>query len=325
MSEMIAPKITVLMSVYNGKTFLAEAVSSVLSQTFRDFEFLIIDDGSTEPVTHLIESFRDERIRIHTQNNIGLTRSLNRGLELARGDYVARMDADDVSLPGRLKAQAQTLDTDGSVDLVGTFFDVIDAEGNIRERKELIVDDIERLWRLQFHNNYGHGTIMMRKRAVINAGKYDETLRYAQDYDLWSRISTKRNTRIIPEPLYLYRMIEHGAQASVKNYDSQLATAIDISNRNLNLCNPHLTDEQSAEVRALYWKFQRDRFSGDGLKLLPDTMEGFCRRYGLTDREEARLAKRVALDLMNEAQISPDLPPQALSGVLTRFRRMAER
>jgi glycosyltransferase involved in cell wall biosynthesis len=320
---MSIPKITVLMSVFNGKVFLAEALSSILTQTFQDFEFIIINDGSSEPVDEVIESFKDARIRLHSHENIGLTRSLNRGLALACGEYVARMDGDDVSLPSRLEAQSNELDGDKSLDLVGSFFDVIDAEGKLIESKELITDDIYRLWRLQFHNNYGHGTMMMRKSAVLRAGNYDETLRFAQDYDLWSRISAKGNTKIIPESLYLYRMVDDGEQASVKNYDAQLDAAVSISNRNLTACNPGLTEEQCTEIRSLYWKFQRQSVSGVGLEVLPATLEGFCRNYGLDSDETAKLARKIAVEVMTEAQATQDLPPSTLAQVLTRLRRMA--
>jgi glycosyltransferase involved in cell wall biosynthesis len=320
---MSIPKITVLMSVYNGKTFLAEAIASILTQTFQAFEFLIIDDGSSEPLERMVQSFGDERIRLHRHENVGLTRSLNKGLTLARGEYVARMDADDVSLPSRLEAQVAALDGDKRLDLVGSFFDVIDADGNLIERKELITDEIYRLWRLLFHNNYGHGTMMMRKNSIIQAKMYDETLQFAQDYDFWSRISAKGNTAMIPESLYLYRMVKDGDQASVKNYDTQLAAAVQISNRNLAACNPSLTAEQCMEARALYWKFQREHVSGEGLRVLPNILEGFCRRYELLAEERAKLARKVAVDVMNEAQVAADLPSSALSQALTRLRRMA--
>jgi glycosyltransferase involved in cell wall biosynthesis len=319
---MSIPKVTVLMSVYNGKTFLAEAISSILNQTFRDFEFLIINDGSSEPVDQVIESFHDERIRYVEQENMGLTKALNRGLALARGKYVARMDADDVSLPERLQAQVDAMDSHEGLDLVGTFFDVINASGAIIEKKELITDDLYRLWRLQFHNNYGHGTMMMRRSEIIRVGNYDESLQYAQDYDLWSRVSKRGNTRILSERLYLYRMVENGGQASVKNYDAQFETTVRISDRNLSSCNRSLTEELCAEVRALYWKFQRDRLSAIGLSLVVPTLEGFMGHYELSSEERGRLAGKVALDVMKEAQIASNLSASMLANVLTRLRRM---
>jgi len=304
---MTSPKVTVLMSVYNGQDFLAEAVQSILDQTYGDFEFLIIDDGSTEPLNHILHSYKDNRIVIRRQENMGLTRSLNKGLFLARGEYIARMDADDVSLPNRLETQVHELDEDSGLDLVGCFFDIVDGENRLIERKELITDPVYRLWRLQFHNNYGHGTVMLRKKSVLDAGSYDENLSYAQDYDLWSRISTRNNTGIIPEVLYLYRMVEDGMQASVKNYEIQLTNALRVSNRNLMACNSRLSEKDCQEVRALYWKCGRECISVRAVELLPGLFEGFCRRFGIVNGERSRLAQNIAVDAIAEAEKSEGL------------------
>jgi glycosyltransferase involved in cell wall biosynthesis len=299
------PKVTVLMSVYNDQGYLTEAIRSILNQTFTDFQFLIIDDGSRIPVEQLVGTIADARIVIRRQANMGLTRALNRGLRMCSGHYVARMDADDVSQPDRLEAQVRELDADPTLDLVGSFFDMIDGSGNLLETKELIVDPIYRLWRLQFHNNYGHGAVMMRKRAVMDAGMYDEKLPYAQDYDLWSRMSSKTNTRVIPTVHYRYRLVQSGPQASVRNYDAQLAAAIHISNRNLQRCNPRLTEDECADVRALYWKFQRSAISQAGAAALAETLEGFCRRYGIHGNDKTELMKRVERDIAEELANAP--------------------
>lgn len=300
------PTITVLMSVFNGMQYLPQAMESVLNQTYGDFEFLILDDGSTEPVGDLIFAYRDERIELVRQENLGLTRSLNRGFELAKGEYVARMDADDVSHPRRLELQVREVAENRGLDLVGTFFEVIDGDGHVVETKDLIVDPIYRLWRLQFHNNYGHGTMLLRKQAVADAGMYDEGLRHAQDYDLWSRLSRKANTMIVPEVLYSYRMIRESEQTSVKNYDSQLLAAIGVSNRALMSCNPDLSEADCEEVRALYWEFQRDTVTADGIRAVPRTLEGFCERYGIDGNEKSALVDRVLRDAEAEVrQLEP--------------------
>jgi len=305
---MMNPKITVLMSVFNEQAYLREAMESVLSQTFGDFEFLIINDGSEEPFEDFINEYRDARIRLFRQENIGLARSLNRGLRLARGDYIARMDADDVCRSDRFDLQIKEMEAHPQIDLLGSFFDVIDEKGKLTETKELITDPIYRLWRLQFHNNYGHGAMMLKKQSVLKQGAYDETLLYAQDYDLWSRISQKENTGMIPEALYHYRMFEQSGQASVRSYDAQLAAAIDISNRNLQACNPSLTETECMEVRALYWKFQIASVTLRGLKALPDTLEGFCRRYGIGAADRRNLIKRVERDAIEEVEKSNLIP-----------------
>ena len=297
---MSIPKVTVLMSIFNGLEYLPEAMHSILSQSFDDFEFLIINDGSTDPVGQIFQEFHDSRIIVLNQDNIGLTRSLNRGLLLARGEYVARMDSDDLSLPGRLEAQVRELECDSRLDLVAGFFDIVDEHGHTIERKELIRDPIYRLWRLQFHNNYGHGSVMFRKKAVLEAGRYNSDLAYAQDFDLWSRISKRDNTKVIPQVLYHYRMVHHGTQTSVSHYDTQLANAIRISNRSLTSCNGLLSDFDCEEVRALYWKFQREHVSVNGLSLVAGTLEGFCRRFSIEGKSKSELFKRVALDAIEE-------------------------
>ena len=306
---MAFPKVTVLMSVYNATEYLPEALESILAQSFTDFEFLIIDDGSKEPLDQVMGEYKDERIKIVRQDNRGLTRSLNRGLSLARGEYIARMDADDVSVPERLRLQTVEMEADRGLGLVGSYFDIIDGKGNLLERNEPLIDPTYRLWRLQFHNTYGHGSVMLRKAAVIAAGAYDEDLRYAQDYDLWSRLSAQNNTKIIPTVLYRYRMIAASGQASVRNYDSQLSNAIKISNRNLIACNPRLTDEDCKDIRSLYWRFQLEHLSVRGLSLVPETLGGFCRRYAIEGEQKKLLVNKVARDTIEEIESS-----QYLSG-----------
>jgi glycosyltransferase involved in cell wall biosynthesis len=301
---MMKPKITVLMSVFNEQTYLRAAIESILNQTFSDFEFLIIDDGSIEPIGDLVSDYRDGRIRSFRQENMGLAKSLNTGLGLARGDYVARMDADDVCSTDRLELQIKEMEAHSQIDLLGSFFDIIDEKGKLLETKELIIDPIYRLWKLQFHNNYGHGTVMLNKQSVLKNGMYDETFLYAQDYDFWSRLSGKKNTGIIPEVLYHYRMVEQSGQASVRNYDAQLAAAIDISNRNLRACNSSLSETDCIDVRALYWKFQLNGVTVKGLKALTDTLDGFCRRYEINAVEKRSLIEKVARDAIAEAEKS---------------------
>ena len=121
------PKITVLMPVYNGEKYLREAIGSILNQTFNDFEFLIINDSSTDSTREIILSYDDTRIRLEdNEKNIGLTHSLNKGLRLAKGKYVARMDADDISLPDRLEKQLAVIENNTDVSIVACWIDIID-------------------------------------------------------------------------------------------------------------------------------------------------------------------------------------------------------
>ena len=119
---MAAPKISVLMSVFNGERYLIKAIDSILNQTFKDFEFIIIDDGSMDSSNAIIRSFDDPRVRlIENEKNIGLTKSLKKGIDLCRGEYIARMDGDDISLPERLKKQVEFMDHNRGVGISGTW------------------------------------------------------------------------------------------------------------------------------------------------------------------------------------------------------------
>lgn len=298
---MTAPEVTVLMPVYNGSAYLPAAIRSILDQRFEDFEFLIIDDGSTEPVGDIVRSFHDPRIRYIQQDNQGLTRTLNSGVRIARGRFIARMDADDLCAPERFGEQVAALRCDERLDLVGSFFNVVDDSDRILESKELIVDDVYRLWRLAFHNTYAHGSMMYRREAVIRGGMYDERRRYAQDYDLWWRMSRSHNSRMIASALYSHRLRADGAQASIRAYDEQLAATSAIGARNLTDCNPTLDENELAGVRALHWRFEVPRFRAASTPAIMATLRGFCRRFGITGGERRRLERIVRSDIQREA------------------------
>ncbi|MDQ1238384.1 MAG: hypothetical protein QG577_569, partial [Thermodesulfobacteriota bacterium] len=316
---MKVPKVTVLMSVFNGIEYLERAVESILNQSFRDFEFVIINDGSTQPVIPVIERYSDARVVLINQENKGLTSSLNRGLSLARGDYIARMDSDDISLPNRLEIQWAAMESDPSLDLVGSFYEVIDRSGKVCEVKTLIQDTAYRLWRLQFHNVYGHGTVMLRKTKVLTAGGYDEKLTFAQDYDLWSRLCVLDNTLIVPKVLYQYRLVDQGTQSSVAHYYAQLANAARTSDRNLKRCNPGLSWEDCEEVRAVFWKFQQSTMSERGLELLIPTFEGFLARFNVPRLQREQLAQKVLDDVIEEINGDQSVSKANKESLMVRF------
>jgi len=135
------PKISVIMSVYNGEKHLPRAIDSVLEQTFEDFEFIIVNDGSTDNTPKILGSYSDKRIYVINQENMGLTRSLNEAIELPRGAYIARMDADDISLPDRLLYQVDFLDGNEDVCLLSSSYYVIDESGTVKLRVSAIAED----------------------------------------------------------------------------------------------------------------------------------------------------------------------------------------
>src|SRR5438045_8388133 len=140
---MSSTKVSVLMSVYNGQEFLCEAIESVSTQSYRDFEFLIIDDGSTDGTPEILRKYAaaDERIRVHRHENRGRAESLNVGIELARGEYIARMDADDVALPERLRQQLEFLEGHPDVGLLGGAFELISSRGHLIRQISFATND----------------------------------------------------------------------------------------------------------------------------------------------------------------------------------------
>ncbi|MDO1451018.1 glycosyltransferase [Rhodocytophaga aerolata] len=197
-------KVSVVMPVYNGESYIKEAITSILYQTFIDFEFIIINDGSTDASVRIIESFKDKRIRlIHNDQNIGLTATLNKGIDLAKGEYIARMDADDVSLEERLAKQVTFLDQNPDIGVCGTWFKIINTN-QIIERPNSF-EDIK--LHLLCNNAFGHSTVMMRKSFLKNFGLlYNIDYRYAQDYELWVRCYAFFRLANISEVLVLYRL-----------------------------------------------------------------------------------------------------------------------
>jgi hypothetical protein len=215
---MNAPRVTVLMSVYNGERYLREAMESILAQTFADFQFLIINDGSTDSSVEIIQSYIDNRIcLIHNDANMGLTASLNKGLEFSQGDYIARMDADDISRPERLALQVRFMDANPKVGVCGSWVQFISKANKSIWKLPEKTEEI-RCW--QFHTvGVAHPTVMIRRQDFIQHGLlYDPHYRYAQDYELWGRAIRYTEFTNIQKVLLDYRLSSdqicatHGAE-----------------------------------------------------------------------------------------------------------------
>ncbi len=185
------PKVTVLIAVYNGDRYISEIIEGILSQTFQNWEFLIINDGSSDHTRKIILSYGDPRIRlVDNDYNLGLSRSLNKGLKLAEGELIAPQDADDISEPERLAKQVAFLETHPEIALLGTWYKEIDAEGNLIGNRELPCECTQIRWDILFYCPFVHSAIMLRKSIVLEQiGFYDETFTYAEDYNFFSRIA----------------------------------------------------------------------------------------------------------------------------------------
>ena len=202
------PLVTVLLSTHNDLRFLPEAVDSILAQTLADFEFLVIDDGSTDGTREYLEALRDRRVRVvHHASNQGLTRSLNRGLSAAAGKFVARMDADDVAMPERLARQVEFLRAHPEVGVVGSSRVLVDERGQFVARAPAPEDDLSIRWKCLLGNPFAHPTVMLRLDVIDEERlRYDEAYQTAQDYELWTRLLPVTRGANLAEPLLRYRL-----------------------------------------------------------------------------------------------------------------------
>lgn len=215
------PRVTVLMSVFNSEQYLEQAIESILNQSYRDFEFLIINDGSTDKSLAIIKKYKDKRIRLVSRENKGLVASLNEGIELARGEFIARQDSDDESVPTRLENEVRFLDTHKNIVLVGSNYTIMDSDSWQPIVTTNVFTSPEDLKLAQITcNQYGHGSIMMRTDAARACNGYNPDVGYVEDYDLWTRLSQHFDIANIEKPLYLYRRNSEGI--TQKNLDLQI-------------------------------------------------------------------------------------------------------
>jgi glycosyltransferase involved in cell wall biosynthesis len=204
-------KVSVVMTVYNGAKTVRETVASVLSQTMPDFEFLIVDNASTDATIDIIKGFNDPRVKLHPQSvNQGQSKALVLGMSLATAPYIARIDADDVCMPNRLARQTAYLDLHPECALVGSWHDEIDDEGHyLKTTRYPTTADVLRANLLSdgglTHRALCHPSVCFRKTAYDTVGGYNPEIKYAQDYELWARFVEKYPVANIPEVLLHYR------------------------------------------------------------------------------------------------------------------------
>ncbi len=216
------PCVSMIMSVYNGAVALRQTIESVLEQSFQDFEYLIINDGSTDETAHILACFGDERIRVvHNEHNRGLPFSLNRGLSLAQGQYVARIDAGDWVVPERLEKQVAFLENHPSVGIVGTGCVVIDETGTSQSEERFPLTDLEIRWASLLKNPFLHPSVMLR-RDILQQHQlsYDKRFHTSQDYELWTRLLQHTQGANLKELLTCYRISD--ASITVQRRNEQL-------------------------------------------------------------------------------------------------------
>lgn len=213
------PKISVIMPVYNGEKYLRQAIDSILSQTFSDFEFIIINDASKDSTEEIIKSYNDERIvYLKNEENLGVAGTLNKGIDAARGEYIARMDADDISMPDRFLKQVTIMDSNKDIGVCGgnliIFGEEIDERNFIYSEtdKKIRVDMI-------FNSAFAHPAVMIRSSILSDNIRYDIDFEKAEDYKMWYDIMRVSKGYNIQEPLLRYR--HHQKQVTKVNKDEQ--------------------------------------------------------------------------------------------------------
>lgn len=223
--------VTVIMPVYNGEAYVREAIDSILGQTFGDFELLAIDDGSGDRSAEIIGSYTDPRIRlVRNEVNLGVVQTLNRGLDLARGTFIARMDCDDRSLPERFARQIAFLSTHPEVGVCGTWMESIgDRTGYVWRYPT----DPERIrCSLVFESVLAHPSVMMRRELIERLGlRYSLAYKHAEDYGLWVDAAEHFALANLPEVLVQYR--KHGEQTGLKQHKGLSASAARIRQEQL--------------------------------------------------------------------------------------------
>lgn len=259
------PLVSVIMPVYNGEKYLREAIDSILNQTFKDFELLLINDASTDNSEEIINSYNDSRIiYIKNEQNLGLIKTLNKGLDLAKGEFIARMDADDISSPERFAKQIALFESNPEIGVCGTWFTLF------RENHE------DKIIKHPEHNDsikiglltscfIGHPTVMMRKKAIENY-RYDVNYQAAEDFELWTRLVRVIKFYNIQESLLKYRF--HASNMSVLENSTQSENSKKITGNQLKYIDIADSEENIELCNILFVASSKFRFTDDEFRKL---------------------------------------------------------
>ena len=224
MNEMIS----VVMPVYNAEKYIAQAIESILNQTYPYFEFIIVDDGSEDNSVKIIESFEDERIRLFRKKHSGISETLNFGISKSQGEYIARMDADDISLPNRFQAQIKFLLQNKNYKLVSSNASIINEKGNLTGYKTThhkFNGKIKKILHKMF-NPIVHSSLMFKREITDDMSFYNPVFDGAEDYDLWLRLIEKYNFYILKESLLYSRWDFNNISLTDKSYKQALKALI---------------------------------------------------------------------------------------------------
>lgn len=257
------PTLSIILPVFNAEKYIAKSIESILSQTFSDYELIIINDGSNDDTLRIAQSYTDERIKIYSnQQNQGLIPTLNWGFRLAKGNLIARMDADDMSDKHRLELQFNFMKAHPQVDLCGTQAIIFDQNKQQRLTMPLQNDEIKA--HLLWGNSIIHATLMLRKSFWLQHQlSFDLKYLHAEDYDLWTRCLDKAHFANLPEVLYHIR--SHSQKVSIKNQQLQIQNTKLIYQRQLQKLGIKTNQDELDFHRACKYGFSINLISLDRL------------------------------------------------------------
>lgn len=274
------PLVTVLMPVYNGGLYLNSAIESILRQTYYDFEFLIINDASTDDSLKTIQSFADPRIVVHTNPaNMGQTKSLNVGLSLAKGKFIVINDADDLSMPSRIERLFSYITKHPECVVVGSSAYIMDRDGRVNRAfmKRTRPEEID--LSILHDTPVIHGSVIMNKEVIVKAGGYDDTFKICQDYALWSSL-VRRGMKIANLNDILVVIRHYADSISFKEKDTQTQENGRIIQKNIESLTTLTVTSEDAVRQRLFFAFPQHL-----------TEEEFCRADELVNKEYSHLSK----------------------------------
>jgi hypothetical protein len=290
-TEEITPRVSVVVSTFNGERYIGQTLESLLGQSFCDFELIVVNDGSTDNTSRIVRGFKDNRLRfVENDRNRGIAESQNRAMSLVRGEYVALQDHDDLSVPNRLEKQVAFLDKHPHVSLVGSECTVIDPNGQQTGRFTVPTSDIDLKWTLLTHNPFLHTSVMFRQTVLDSISPYSPAgeFTYAEDYEFLSRLAAKHAVANIAEPLVMWR--NYGSQTSNTNLSVQEQSATNIAARNITdlLGSKGLDRKQWSALKKLLLAKSGERIAVSEeevllvVELISALQEAFYRRQGFT-------------------------------------------
>jgi glycosyltransferase involved in cell wall biosynthesis len=302
------PRVSVLLPVYNGELYLRDAVESILTQTYQPFELIVIDDGSIDNSAAILTEYQqtDKRVQLyhHTENQ-GLAATLNHGLLLARGDFLARMDADDLSLPERLAQQVDALDADPALVIVGSAYELIGVKGEFLRIDRYPAHDTSIRWQMLFHNSFAHSSVFVRMDALrTNNLTYDAQMLHAEDYDLWSRLLGYGKGANFKSPLIKHR--HHPAQITQSHPTMVHDTADKISQLNLGRLDVTLALDELKILRDWYYRFP-SKIDQTNFKLCQSLIQillAYCSEPGLNAKIISHIRSRNILHILKATPLS---------------------